>query len=620
METTSRTVLTFLLNAIWQVPVAAGVAALAARLMRNGPASHRHAVWVVALLSAILLPIASIGTADRSAVTLYEPTLATGGTVAARASAPAASTAVAATAPRTISFAETTALILLGAYALFVLFQLARLAWASIRTAQVLRTAHAGEMPDALRRVWYRCQEAFGLEDVELLFSPNVVGPVAAGRTVILPETLRAEQSEDVLTTAIGHELAHIARHDFACNAFYELLHLPLSFHPAAWVIRAGIERTREMACDELVTRRLIDPGAYARSIVTIARTMAALPGPGYTLGVFDGDILEERIRRLVERPVANLKRARLLLVSGLSALAVCAVLASSLALTARAQSGNAGIKAKLAQAHALLQEYNPGTDPNQPAVTRARQLYLDVLASDRSNLEALHGIMILSTNTKQFGVAHGWAMKTLDVNPTDKEALYTAGFVDWSMTYPDYAKTRTAAGMRPEDPGIIPDGAARLKLRNDHQAQIDDGLRNLQRAIDLDPDFSDAMAYMNLLYRIEAGIVDSQMESNSLIAKADDWVQKALGAKQRTPGHMGMVEAPPPPPPPPPPGVTFHAGEINGATVVLKVRVDNDGKVQNISVISGDRSQVPKAMEAVRKTVYANAPVPEFTVYWRGQ
>ena len=37
METVSRTLLTFLLNALWQVPLAWAVAALACRLMPNGP-------------------------------------------------------------------------------------------------------------------------------------------------------------------------------------------------------------------------------------------------------------------------------------------------------------------------------------------------------------------------------------------------------------------------------------------------------------------------------------------------------------------------------------------------------------------------------------------------------
>ena len=97
-------------------------------------------------------------------------------------------------------------------------------------------------------------------------------------KTIILPEFLFAETSEDVLTTAIGHEMAHVARHDFALNLLYELLYLAVSFHPAAWIIRREIERTREMACDELVIRQLMDPGAYARSIMSIAVAMMEVP------------------------------------------------------------------------------------------------------------------------------------------------------------------------------------------------------------------------------------------------------------------------------------------------------------------------------------------------------
>src|SRR5262249_47515633 len=129
----------------------------------------------------------------------------------------------------------------------------------------------------------------------------------------ILPESMR-EASDELLTTAIGHELAHIARRDFAWNLRCELVYLPISFHPAAAWLRREIDRTRELACDELVTSRLLEPEVYARSIVSIAATMSGLPRPGYTLGVFDGDILEERIRRILTRPKANLQRARVLL------------------------------------------------------------------------------------------------------------------------------------------------------------------------------------------------------------------------------------------------------------------------------------------------------------------
>jgi beta-lactamase regulating signal transducer with metallopeptidase domain len=298
MEPISRYLLTFLLNSIWQIPLAAAVAALVCRLMRNGPANHRHAVWVAALLAAILLPLSSVRTEPAAPLQLAlpdAPQAAPTPPPVALAAGPVPTRSAPVKDGRTVSFARTTATVLLGAYFLFVLFRIARLAWASIRTIRIRQAAHAGAAPLLLKDVWARCQKAFGLSRVELLSTAQVSGPVTAGRSIILPRSLLSETSEDVLTTAIGHEMAHISRHDFAFNLLYELLYLPASFHPAAWLIHRNIERTREMACDELVTQRLLEAGVYARSIMSIAVGMTALPRPGYTLGVFDGDILEER-------------------------------------------------------------------------------------------------------------------------------------------------------------------------------------------------------------------------------------------------------------------------------------------------------------------------------------
>lgn len=482
METISRSLLTFLLNSLWQIPLAAAVAALSCHFMREGPASHRHAVWVAALVAAALLPLASVRTRQPApgpqlAITLPDTAA---GSVAFR---PSGETAALSPVPlsRTVSFAATTATILLAAYFLFVVYRVARLAWASVRTVQIRSTARYSEIPAALDAVWMRCQEAFGLSGVPLLVSGQVSGPVAAGRAIILPESMLAETSEEVLTTAVGHEMAHIARRDFGCNVFYELLHVPVGFHPAAWLIRREIERTREMACDELVTHRLMDAGIYARSIVRMAGEMMALPRPGYTLGVFDGDILEARIRRLMERPRASLKRARLLLVTGLLAMVLCAVFASGVALTARAQ-GSAGalmkqaeaaynrgdyrvaaewfenavkldpanVKAKLLLANTLLRDYLPGPGADRALAARARQQYLDALALEAGNRQALHGLMLLDTSTKQYTEARGWALKAIQADATNKGAYYTVAVVDWLLAYRDYADARLAAGMKP--------------------------------------------------------------------------------------------------------------------------------------------------------------------------
>jgi hypothetical protein len=67
---------------------------------------------------------------------------------------------------------------------------------------------------------------------------------------------------------------------------------------------------------------------------------------------------------------------------------------------------------------------------------------------------------------------------------------------------------------MKPQDPGIIPDAALRQILPGKHGAEIEDSFRMLQIALQLDPEYWDAMAYINLLYRIEAGIADSEAQS----------------------------------------------------------------------------------------------------------
>ena len=90
METISRTLLTFMLNALWQVPLAAAVAALGGWIMRRGPAWHRHALWVAALFAALLLPLGGIrvpfnATADRLQLPAVMPSA-----VSISAAAPAA--------------------------------------------------------------------------------------------------------------------------------------------------------------------------------------------------------------------------------------------------------------------------------------------------------------------------------------------------------------------------------------------------------------------------------------------------------------------------------------------------------------------------------------------------
>jgi len=546
METASRIVLTFLLNSLWQAALVAIVAFVACRAMRHGPARHRYAVWAAAFVASVALPLASVrATAGppRLYIDAVAPVAAAShaahiGTAASAPAQPAASRA-------TVSLAGATATALLAAYCLFLLFQLGRFSLAWSRTVRIRSAASPAALPAAVRQVWDCCSRAFGIADAQLLFSATVSGPVAAGRAIILPAGLSESGSEEMLTTAIGHEMAHLARRDFGWNLFFELAGLPIGYHPAAWLMRRGIEQSREMACDELVTARLLAPRVYARSIMTIAAQSMALPSPGCTLGVFDGNNLEERIRRLAEGRAANLKRARLLFAGALAGVAACAVVASGLAISARAQTGWQDD----------LQAAETAYDTRDYKTAAAH--FQSVLAHDSTNRQALQGMMMLSVSTKQYDDARSWALKMISAHPRETAGYYTLGFVDWVTIYPAVQQARLTLGIQPQDRNYISDATVRESLRKQYLPSLEDGFRMLQIALQIDPQYSDAMAYMNLLFRLKANLMETPAESDAAIAQADGWVQKAIAARKATgaPAHNGAwVAAPPPPPPPPPP------------------------------------------------------------------
>jgi hypothetical protein len=140
------------------------------------------------------------------------------------------------------------------------------------------------------------------------LLSLEGKGPATLGirePVLVLPEWFLSQASEDELSSTLCHELAHIRRHDFLLNLVYELFVLPISFHPAAVLIKARIDQTRELACDEIAAESPLTRNQYARSLLSIAQSMAANQRPatvGYALGLFDTNTLEDRIMNVLAK------------------------------------------------------------------------------------------------------------------------------------------------------------------------------------------------------------------------------------------------------------------------------------------------------------------------------
>jgi hypothetical protein len=70
--------------------------------------------------------------------------------------------------------------------------------------------------------------------------------------------------------------------------------------------------------------------------------------------------------------------------------------------------------------------------------------------------------------------------------------------------------------------------------LKEKNSAAIQEGMDALNKAIELRPDYDDAMAYLNLIYRERADISCDDLSAREQDLKmADHWVDQALQAKQ---------------------------------------------------------------------------------------
>ncbi len=73
MDRTNEIALTFLLNAVWQIIVVTLAASICARLLRDAPARYRHALWVVALMLNIALPLWSLYSLSGDSTETFSP-------------------------------------------------------------------------------------------------------------------------------------------------------------------------------------------------------------------------------------------------------------------------------------------------------------------------------------------------------------------------------------------------------------------------------------------------------------------------------------------------------------------------------------------------------------------
>jgi tetratricopeptide (TPR) repeat protein len=200
---------------------------------------------------------------------------------------------------------------------------------------------------------------------------------------------------------------------------------------------------------------------------------------------------------------------------------------------------------ARVYLATAYMVQWIPGADSpeNNEFAKKAREEFVNVLNKDQNDKTALAYLGIAGF---QPGVVadrrqedRESSMKPLLESQADRgrpqvqEAYYNLGVIAWAKWHPGLMQARANLRMKPEDPGPLADKKVKEQLRAQYSGIVEEGVQSLKKAIEIDKDYDDAMAYINLLIRERADLLDSKEEYNKQVAEADAYLQRALDAKK---------------------------------------------------------------------------------------
>src|ERR1700691_1755734 len=190
---------------------------------------------------------------------------------------------------------------------------------------------------------------------------------------------------------------------------------------------------------------------------------------------------------------------------------------------------------ARLYLATAYMQQYIPGADSpeNNQMAAAAYDQFQKVLAAEPKNELAVASIASLLFNEKKLDEAEQWNQRLISINPKSKEAYYTLGVIAWTKALVADGEARAKMGMKPDDPGPLKEKKVRVEIAAKNGPVIDEGIKDLDKSLQLDAEYDDAMAYENLLYRQKADLEDTPDAYKADIDKANDYFQKTIDTRK---------------------------------------------------------------------------------------
>jgi len=163
-----------------------------------------------------------------------------------------------------------------------------------------------------------------------------------------------------------------------------------------------------------------------------------------------------------------------------------------------------------LATAYAQQAQFlDPGisTDDSKKFAMNAIETFEKVLQKDPKNASAVAGLAGLYQGLKNFDKSREYYKKQTEMEPTNPVPYYAIASTDWIVirdkTHP---------------------------LTDEEKAQAaEEGLQYVDKALERNPQYQEAMTYKNLLLREKAALTKDPAQAKALVEEANVWFQKAL-------------------------------------------------------------------------------------------
>ena len=188
-----------------------------------------------------------------------------------------------------------------------------------------------------------------------------------------------------------------------------------------------------------------------------------------------------------------------------------------------------------LATAYSYQVVPNLDTPENLATAKKAMDGFNEVIAKTPNDLDALRQIASIQRNIQHFDDAKATEQKIISLDPKDAEANYTIGVIDWTQAYKNAVQILGEQGLQDDGNGNVKmNKATCAKIKAANQPLVDEAMKYLNAAVEINPNYDDAMQYLNLNYRRKADLeCPNDAARKDDLAQADQWVQKATGARK---------------------------------------------------------------------------------------